>query len=132
MSLKFALVMKSILIIEDNAAVRENTAELLQLAGYDIATAVNGRHGFTVAKHNPPDAIICDIMMPETDGLMFFKLVKSDDILSHIPIIFFSAGSAPMPVKRKLEEGADVYLSKPFTEEELMNAVQYCLNKEQA
>lgn len=122
--------MKNILIIEDNAAVRENTAELLQLAGYDIATAVNGTHGFSMARQHPPDAIICDIMMPETDGLVFFKLVKADDILSHIPIIFFSAGSAPMQVKRKLEQGADVYLSKPFTEEELINAVQFCLNKQ--
>ncbi|MCW5907495.1 MAG: response regulator [Chitinophagales bacterium] len=121
--------MQSILVIEDNAAIRENTAELLELSGYKVLTEPNGSTGFTTAKATHPDVIICDIMMPETDGLRFLKLIKSDYTTANIPLIFFSAGSAPAGVKKKIEPGADIYLSKPFTDEDLLSAVTQCLSK---
>jgi CheY-like chemotaxis protein len=121
--------MKKILIIEDNDAVRENTAELLELAGYYVLTAVNGRKGYEMAEEILPDVIICDVMMPDTDGLGFLRLAKEDCKVCKIPLIFFSAGSAPPAVKRKIETGADIYLRKPFTDNDLLGAVDACLKK---
>lgn len=121
--------MKLILVIEDNPEVRENTAELLELSGYQVLTASNGKAGFEKTRINRPDVIICDVMMPETDGLGFLRLAKSDQTTSGIPLIFFSAGSAPPAVRKNIEQGADVYLRKPFTDNDLLGAVEKCLNK---
>jgi CheY-like chemotaxis protein len=119
--------MKLILVIEDNIEVRENTAELLELSGYSVITANNGKVGFEKTVSRKPDVVICDVMMPETDGLGFFRLVKSKKATSNIPLIFFSAGSAPASVRKNIEQGADVYLRKPFTQEDLIIAVEKCL-----
>jgi CheY-like chemotaxis protein len=116
-----------ILVIEDNAVLRENTAELLSLNGFDVITAKNGREGFEKTKISNPNIILCDILMPETDGRAFLKLVKNDKATISIPLIFFSAGSAPSDVKTGLVQGADEYLSKPFTEDELMWAIKRIL-----
>jgi len=121
--------MKLILVIEDNVEVRENTAELLELSGYKVVTANNGKAGFEKTKTNRPDVIICDVLMPETDGLGFLRLAKSDRKTSKIPLIFFSAGSAPPAVRKNIEQGADVYLRKPFTDDDLLGAVERCLYK---
>jgi len=118
---------KTILIIEDNRELRENTAEILELEGYDVLTEVNGMTGFQQTIKSKPDVIICDVMMPVTDGLEFLKLVKADKTTADIPLIFFSADSAPPSVRKKLEQGADVYLRKPFIEEDLLAAVDNCL-----
>jgi CheY-like chemotaxis protein len=121
--------MERVLVIEDNKVLRENTAELLSLNGYGVITACNGLEGFKMTKKNKPNVILCDILMPQTDGKAFLKLVKQDKTTSSIPLIFFSAGSAPPEVKNGLMQGADEYLSKPFTEDELMNAVKRSLEK---
>jgi len=123
--------MKLILVIEDNIEVRENTAELLELSGYSVLTANNGKSGFEKVKSKHPDIIICDVMMPETDGLEFLKLVKGSESTSEIPLIFFSADSGPVAVRKKIEQGADVYLRKPFTDEDLLQAVDTCLKEKQ-
>ena len=121
--------MKLILVIEDNTEVRENTAELLELSGYKVLTAKNGKNGFEKTRSSRPDLVICDVVMPETDGLGFLHLAKNDLSTSTIPLIFFSAGSAPSAVRKNIEQGADIYLRKPFTNEDLLEAVEKCLNK---
>lgn len=121
--------MKLILVIEDNAEVRENTAELLELSGYKVDTAKNGTSGFEKTRSLHPDLVICDVVMPQTDGLGFLRLAKNDQSTSKIPLIFFSAGSAPSAVRRNIELGADVYLRKPFTDNDLIGAVNKCLNE---
>jgi CheY-like chemotaxis protein len=116
--------MKRVLIIEDNAAIRENTAELLELNRFIVLTAENGQSGFELAKTSVPDIILCDMMMPDTDGRQFLKLVKEDNITANIPLIFFSAGSLSPEIQEQLVTGKDGYLKKPFTEEDLLNAVR--------
>lgn len=120
--------MKRILIIEDNTEIRENTAELLELHDFDVFTAEEGSAGFELAKMFSPDLIICDIMMPETDGRRFLKLARNDDQIRSIPLVFFSAGTSPPEVQKSLIQAADGYLKKPFTEEELLNTVNKFLN----
>ena len=115
--------MKKILIIEDNDEIRENTAELLQLHHYDVFTAEEGGEGFEMAKKLEPDLILCDIMMPETDGRKFLRLARTDKAVREIPLVFFSAGTATPEVQRSLSKAADGFLKKPFTEEELLRAI---------
>lgn len=120
--------MKKILIIEDNIEIRENTAELLELYNYTVVTATNGRIGFNLAKKFQPDVILCDMLMPETDGFGFLKLAKDDVIVRHIPLVFFSANSTSS-FQRGFLLRDNGYLQKPFTEEELVFTIKSALDK---
>jgi CheY-like chemotaxis protein len=77
--------MKSILVIDDNSDIRENTAEILDLAGYKTFTAENGKAGVEVALREKPDLIVCDIMMPELDGYGVLHLLKKNTQTENIP-----------------------------------------------
>lgn len=121
--------MKKVLIIEDNAEIRENTSELLQLRHYQVAAAENGRLGFDLARSFRPDVVICDMMMPDSDGYEFLKLAKADTVISTIPIVFFSAGSPSPAVHQVLVKVANGFLKKPFTEEELLGIIQEAISK---
>jgi CheY-like chemotaxis protein len=119
--------MKTILIIEDNDAIRENTSEMLELGHYHVLTAKEGRSGYLMAKQYSPDLILCDIMMPKTDGRTFFRMAKADEILRDIPVVFFSAGSA-QEIQKELKKIADGFLKKPFTEQELFSTIEAALD----
>ena len=121
--------MKNILIIEDNIEIRENTAELLELSNYKVIVASNGNSGFYLAKNDSPDLILCDLMMPETDGREFLKLAKEDSVVCDIPLIFFSAGSLFPDVIKELVKASTGYLQKPFSEEELLTTIKNGLDK---
>jgi len=116
-------IMRTILVIEDNKEIRENTAELLELNNYRVICARNGQVGFALAKQHHPDLVLCDMMMPDTDGLEFLHLAKNHSRVKTIPLIFFSAGSPAPDMKRKLVKAADYYLQKPFEEKDLLKAV---------
>lgn len=120
---------KKILLIEDNADMRENTSEILELADYEVLTASNGKEGVEKAKKELPDLIICDIMMPELDGYgVLFMLSKGADT-AKIPFIFLTAKSEKSDFRKGMELGADDYLTKPFEEMELLNAIESRLKK---
>ncbi len=121
--------MKKILLIEDDKALRENTEELLELSGYSVVTAANGKIGITTAKEELPDLIVCDIMMPEVDGYGVLQYLSSDENTKHIPFIFLSAKTEHKEVRKGMDLGADDYLTKPFEEEDLMSAVESRLAK---
>lgn len=121
--------MKTILLIEDDRALRENTEELLELSGYSMITAPNGKIGIQMAKEKLPDIIVCDIMMPEVDGYGVLKELSSNDKTKHIPFIFLSAKTEHKEIRRGMDLGADDYLTKPFEEEDLINAIESRLAK---
>jgi CRP/FNR family transcriptional regulator, cyclic AMP receptor protein len=121
--------MTKILLIEDNNEIRENTAEILELAGYQVATATNGKDGFEMALKEIPDLIICDIMMPVLDGYGFLHLVNKNENLKSIPFIFLTAKTERGDFRKGMEMGADDYITKPFTDIELLNAVESRLKK---
>ena len=83
--------MKTILLIEDDIVLRENTAELLELANYKVITAANGQMGLKLAKQKLPDLIVCDIMMPELDGYETLQALSQNSKTKRIPFIFLSA-----------------------------------------
>ena len=121
--------MEKILLIEDNEALRDNTAEILGLANYEVFTAENGKVGVEMAMANPPDLIICDIMMPVLDGYGVFQIISKNLELQHIPFIFLSAKSERTDLRKGMEMGADDYITKPFTDAELINAIRARLEK---
>lgn len=120
-------MMKTILIIEDSDEIRENTSEMLELGNYQVLTAKEGRTGYQMAKKYKPDLILCDIMMPDTEGSAFFRLAKSDETLKDTPIVFFSAGSA-QNIQKELKKIAEGFLKKPFTEQELFSIIKSVLH----
>jgi len=121
--------MKTILIIEDNNEVRENTAEIIELANYKVLTAENGKTGAELAKANKPDLIICDIMMPELDGYGVLHILSKDPATATIPFIFLTAKSEKDDFRKGMKLGADDYLTKPFDDLELLNAIETRLKK---
>ena len=121
--------MKKVLFIEDDTVVRENTAELLELAGYNVATAANGKSGLALAKKELPDIVICDIMMPEMDGYGVLQNLSKEPTTQHIPFIFLSAKTEHRDIRKGMDLGADDYLTKPFEEEELVSAIESRLAK---
>ncbi len=121
--------MKKVLLIEDNDEIRENTAEILELADYTVVTAANGKLGVQLALQEKPDLIICDVMMPELDGYGVLHLVNKNSSLAGIPFIFLTAKTERGDVRKGMEMGADDYITKPFTDIELLNAVEARLKK---
>ncbi|MFD0976687.1 response regulator [Salinimicrobium gaetbulicola] len=121
--------MKKVLFIEDDTVVRENTAELLELADYEVITASNGKSGVAIAKQEKPDIVICDIMMPEMDGYGVLQELSKDPETQHIPFIFLSAKTEHKDIRKGMDLGADDYLTKPFEEEELISAIESRLAK---
>lgn len=123
---------KTILVIEDNNDIRENTAEILELAGFKALTAKNGRQGVDVALKENPDLIICDIMMPELDGYGVLHLLRKNKETESVPFIFLTAKTERSDFRKGMEMGADDYITKPFDDCELLSAVEVRLKKAEA
>jgi DNA-binding response OmpR family regulator len=121
--------MKKILLIEDNRDVRETTADILELADYEVTTAESGKEGVKLAQQNLPDLIICDIMMPGLDGYGVLHILSKKSETAGIPFIFLTAKSERADVRKGMNLGADDYLTKPFEETELLDAVETRLRK---
>jgi len=122
---------KTILVIDDNTDIRENTAEILELAGYKTYTAENGKQGVEVAVKQKPSVIVCDIMMPELDGYGVLHLLRKNPETQNIPFIFLTAKTERSDFRKGMEMGADDYITKPFEDIELLNAVEIRLRKSQ-
>ena len=116
--------MKTILVIEDNDEIRENTAEILELSNYKVYTAPNGKEGVALASDKKPDLIVCDIMMPVLDGYGVLHMINKIPELQTIPFIFITAKAERAEIRKGMELGADDYLTKPFSSTELLNAVE--------
>ncbi len=116
--------MKKILVIEDNPDMRDNIVEILELEHYDVLTAPDGKEGIRLAREQNPDCIICDIMMPGIDGYGVLKILSEDPITANIPFIILSAKSTKEDIRSGMDLGADDYLTKPFEEMDLLNAIR--------
>ncbi|MBC6112845.1 response regulator [Pedobacter fastidiosus] len=122
---------KKVLIIEDNDDIRESTAEVLDLAGYETFTAKHGKVGVEMALKHLPDVILCDIMMPELDGYGVLYLLNKNPKTANIPFIFITAKTERADMRKGMEMGADDYLTKPFDDLELFKAIESRFKKKQ-
>lgn len=123
---------KKILIIEDQAPMRRNIALLLELAGYEVACAENGRVGIEAARQHRPDLILCDVMMPELDGHAVVQALRAEKDYATIPFIFLTARSDKADVRTGMNYGADDYLTKPVVRDDLLAAVEARLSRADA
>lgn len=121
--------MKKILLVEDDTSLRENVEELLDLSGFQVFSTPNGKMAHEIAKKEAPDIVLCDIMMPEVDGYEVLEQFSSSEKTRHIPFIFVSAKTERNDVRKGMDLGADDYLTKPFEEAELLNAIHTRLEK---
>ncbi len=120
---------KTILLIEDNQEVRENTAEILELSDYHVITAENGKIGVELARKELPDLIICDVMMPELDGFGVLHVLSKNAATASIPFIFLTAKAERDDMRKGMNLGADDYLTKPFDDVQLLDAIEIRLKK---
>lgn len=123
--------MKTIAVIEDNHEMRDNIQEILELADYNVVTAANGKEGIEVVKETSPDLIICDIMMPELDGYGVLFYLSKNPSTARIPFIFLTAKIERSDMRKGMNLGADDYISKPFEEIELLEAIESRLRKKE-
>lgn len=122
---------KRVLIIEDNNDIRENVVEILELAGYAVFAANNGKTGVDLAMKHLPDITLCDIMMPDLDGYGVLYMLNKHPATSAIPFIFLTAKADRVDLRKGMEMGADDYLTKPFDDMELLNAIESRLKKKE-
>ncbi|WP_262246599.1 response regulator [Parapedobacter soli] len=119
----------TVLIIEDNDDIRESTKEILELTGYQVFEAPEGKTGVELAIKHLPSVILCDIMMPELDGYGVLYMLSKHPQAATIPFIFLTAKAERADMRKAMELGADDYLTKPFDDIELLNAIETRLKK---
>lgn len=124
--------MAKILVIEDEASIRENILDLLEAENFQALGAANGKVGIEVASQEIPDLILCDMMMPEIDGNGVLKALRSEPVTATIPFIFLTAKAEKTDIRQGMELGADDYITKPCTPQELLKAIAIRLEKQKA
>lgn len=116
--------MKKVLVIEDEPEMRRNLLTILRLEGYQPVGAENGRKGLLLARTEKPDLIVCDVMMPETDGYGVLQGLREDPQSAAIPFIFLTAKGEKADQRCGMNLGADDYLAKPVGKTELLEAIK--------
>lgn len=122
---------KSILVVEDTAVLQATMVEIFQLEGYTVYWADNGEEACTLLNEITPDLIITDLRMPKMDGYELIKRIRKNKDLQDTPILVFSAMPAGESEELVLQLGANSYLKKPSTLEDLLVAVNMMIGNEQ-
>lgn len=121
--------MYKILLVEDELGLRENISALLEIKGYEVLPSVDGMDALKKLRTYKPNLIISDIMMPFLDGYELFKRVKEDENTRFIPFLFLTAKSDLSSIRQGMHLGADDYITKPFSSEDLLNSINTQLRK---
>ena len=122
-------VMKKVLVIEDMPDVRDNIQELLEISGYHVTGAADGAEGVDRALEERPDLILCDVMMPRLDGFAVLNILSKRPETADIPFVFLTAKTEKEDFRKGMDLGADDYLTKPFSVEDLLNVIETRLKK---
>lgn len=115
--------MARLLIIEDEALVRDNLVRFLKLEGHTVVEAMHGEEGLALASQpgHGFDMILCDVMMPRLDGFGVLAALQQGNLLGNIPFVFLSASAEPERLEEALKRGASAYVTKPFHLQQLRN-----------
>ena len=120
---------RRILVVEDNMDTYELVHFILEKNGFETFLASNGRDGVNAALKQRPDLIIMDMSMPEMDGWTATSIIKKDEQIRAIPLIALTAHALPGDRQRAMDAGCDEYITKPMDLDELVEAIQYWVNK---
>lgn len=115
--------MKTIVIIEDEAFIRDNLIELLEIEGFQAVGAENGEQGLRLIKEYQPDLILCDVMMPEIDGFGVLEALRQDVSTASIPFVFLTASADKSNLQKIRRIGVDNYILKPFNVDKFLNTI---------
>ena len=121
--------MKKILVIDDDARLREHYIEILRLEGYEVIEARNGREGVDRARKEPPDLVLCDITMPEMNGHRVLETLRGESRTAHVPFVFLTGWNEREDIRTGMNLGADDYLTKPVVPEELVTTIRARLRR---
>ena len=121
--------MSTILVIEDDDIVRRTVKRMVNRGGYNLLEATNGEEGIGKAEEALPDLILCDITMPKLDGYGTLERLQQNPETASIPFIFMTGLGDMQDIRRGMSGGADDYITKPFTREELLEAIRIRLEK---
>lgn len=124
--------MVTVLIIEDEAELLEEIVMMMRFEGFEAVGAANGEEGVRLAGKLVPDVIVSDIMLPELDGYGVLQKLQADPLTQHIPFIFLTAKSDSTHLREGMSLGADDYITKPFTRNELLAAIHTRLTEREA
>jgi DNA-binding NarL/FixJ family response regulator len=113
-----------VLLVEDEQILRENIAQFLELKKFKVTQAKNGLEADFLLKRANPDIIICDVSMPFMNGIQLLKQIRNNDQYNHVPFIFLTARAEKEDLRSGMLSGADDYIIKPFTFDELFNSIQ--------
>lgn len=122
--------MKIILVIDDDRAIREHLLSTLKCQEFYVLAAENGKEGLKKAQAVHPDLILCDVCMPYLDGYEVLQILRQNPQMATTPFIFLTSQSSYADIRQGMNLGADDYLVKPFTDEDLFNAITACLRKQ--
>src|SRR5262249_51169501 len=122
-------VMRRILLIDDNGALRDEIASILEVEGYIVETAPDGRIGLERIKEHRPDLVICDLVMPDMDGYQTLQAVRGNPETETLPFFLLTAREEREQVRHGMELGADDYITKPFKVGDLLRAVKAVFDK---
>lgn len=121
--------MEKLLVIEDEQSLRENIVKVLHFEGFNVISAENGEIGIQLAFQHHPDLIICDIMMPQLDGYGVLREIRHNPATFSIPLLFLTAKAEKEDYRLGMNNGADDYITKPFTQKDLLDAVSAQIKK---
>lgn len=119
-----------VLVVEDHAIMRENIVTLLEIEGYRVTAAANGRLAVEAAKREAPDLILCDVMMPEMDGHEVLRALRAHKPTASTPLIFLTARGEKTDIRTGMNLGADDYLTKPVANADLLAAIEARLERQ--
>lgn len=120
--------MKKILVVENDPALRMLTAQLLELEGFEVAEAENGRLALETIADSPPDMVLCDLLMPELNGYEVLRELVQNPRSAAIPLVFLTASAAPSDRENCLNQGAAGFIIKPFQHAELLQTIRTLLD----
>lgn len=124
--------MSRILVIEDQPQMRRNVATILEMEGFTVTAAENGRKGVDLARAQEFDLVVCDVMMPDLDGYGVLQALRNQPATATVPFIFLTAKSDKSDLRSGMNLGADDYLTKPVSRADLLAAVRARLARRSA
>lgn len=120
---------KSILLVDDTRVLAESIADMLRMESFDVTLAANGMEALEIMNVKLPNLIISDLRMPVMDGIKFIKAIRSHTVLKSLPVIILSAQTNEESRQAGLLAGANIFLTKPFEEDELLSVIKQLLHE---